>query len=282
MTEAKEQRTLQERKEMYKSRIQALKNAYQNSVDLWHSPLQPRPRVSDIFMVPRIKSLVVDTPPEINVDTTHFDFTKDTLPMVIEEANNIIRQKLLDMVDEGLKDVEHDPATVLDLASTVFVNPSYSYRNIFMPTRQVLYLKPDHDYYYASSSKGNLESIAYEVFQMNPWGHNNNMSVQFNRPAHDAVCKMLTFCGFDPLTVTAAEVDKADPIIECLDCNHYLNGRLLMRWQKAVRRLFFLCFPLAGTRAKNDIRPLTYFKTMTTPIISLWPTTQTRQEQGRS
>ncbi|PPQ63448.1 hypothetical protein CVT24_004980 [Panaeolus cyanescens] len=231
MTEAEERRVLREQGTMFKARMTTLMYTYTDALSRWYSPLKLRPRIPDIFLIPRIKSVVTDTPPQTVVTSAHFNITQETLPSLIEEAYGVIKQTLLLLMDEDLRGESKDQATVLKLASTVFINRQYGYGRTFMTVWQALNPISHQDYYY-TANPDSIEAAAHSVFQKNPW--NFNQSIAFSRPAHDIVCELLIFLGFDPSTATVDEVNDRDAIIECLDCNNRTTGRLLMRWACAA------------------------------------------------
>ncbi|PPQ63621.1 hypothetical protein CVT24_004374 [Panaeolus cyanescens] len=231
MANAKEKRILGERRACYESRMRALQTAYNNALTTY--PLQkPRPRVADVFEIPRFKSLVMDTPDDVTVTDNDFDITPETLAGVMEEANTIVKSKLLSVVATELKEGTYDPATVLDLATTTFVITS-GYDKKSLHTSRVIVdsrtgASPPHD-----EAKISVEELAARVFPSVPF--NSQGTIAFNTTAHEIFRGLLETCGLDPNTTTCAEMDEKHPIIECLKCNQMIEGRLIMRWSEAAR-----------------------------------------------
>ncbi|KAF8960633.1 hypothetical protein BDZ97DRAFT_2060556 [Flammula alnicola] len=135
-----------------------------------------------------------------------------------------IERKLLDLITNACgADHVFEPNTVFDLAmgtcnALLFQTPIHHSRNGL-----AAYL---HDL--------NRYRLAFGVVlgevSWNACGH-----IKFDPEDLKAFIEIVKMCGFDPKVTTAREMDEADPIIECLSCNHIDEGRATMTWA-AVRR----------------------------------------------
>ncbi|KAF9040062.1 hypothetical protein BJ165DRAFT_1531041 [Panaeolus papilionaceus] len=226
-----------EKRALYKTRIELLHKTYPQAVKDWMPSGVGVPYVSDIFIVPRIRAVVVDTPPEVTVTPAHF-FDKDSLPTIVEEAKSIRKAKFVKILKEGYKSIkkEYDPATVTRLASTVFGTtfkhslPDYEVLNV----PQALSRKFEYGWQ-SKPDLGFVENIAVGVFKYGPWNTDNR--IVFHNSAHQIICNLITLCGLDPDTTTVEEMKKADPILECTRCNSRYEGRLMLRWSHVASHI---------------------------------------------
>ncbi|KAH9474685.1 hypothetical protein JR316_0013150 [Psilocybe cubensis] len=62
----------------------------------------------------------------------------------------------------------------------------------------------------------------------NRWNHNEVIS--FQKEDMLFLSKILSQFGFDPAVTTMADMNAADPILECVSCNNQHIGRCTMRW----------------------------------------------------
>lgn len=226
MKDAKEKRLLNERRLCYENRMRDLQTAYNDALATY--PLyKSRPRVGDVFEIPRIKSLIMDTPDDETVEAADFRITEETLANVIEEANEIINSKLLTVVAKELAEGAYDPATVLNLATTVFFFPGGYERKPLHTLRAITDLRSG-----LCNAEDIFQSVAARVFEYVAFNARDTLA--FDKGSHDVLCNLLTTCGFDPTTTTYDEMEEKQPIIECVKCNQMSRGRLVMRWWDAV------------------------------------------------
>ncbi|KAF9040061.1 hypothetical protein BJ165DRAFT_1407195 [Panaeolus papilionaceus] len=237
MTKIRDTRIEAEKRALYKTRIEVLHRTYPQAVKDWMPSGVGAPYVSDIFIVPRIRAVVVDTPPEVIVTAAHF-FDKDSFLTIVEEAKVIRNVKFVKILKEGYASLkkEYDPATVTRLATTVFGTslqhrlPDYEVLNV----PQAFYRK----FEFPSQSKAQLslvESIAVDVFKYGPWNSDNR--IVFHNTAHQIVCNLITMCGLDPDTTTVEEMNEAHAFFECTRCNSRSEGRLMLRWSHTASHI---------------------------------------------
>ncbi|PPR01748.1 hypothetical protein CVT24_001568 [Panaeolus cyanescens] len=233
MSITKERRLYTERKAIWVTRLQQLRMIYENVLASY--PLyKPRPRVADIFEVPRIKSLVLDTPPDVILEVNDFAITPETLADVIQEAYKVIDAKLLTVVAAVLERGTYDPATVLNLATTVF--------SVKIPQTDPVQRRPMHTFRAIATSSTGLYFHGDQPTEIDwlvrmTFGHTtfNTRALHFDVAAHNIFLSIVTeTCGLDPTTTTYQDMEDKHPFIECITCNRVQHGRLVMRWWEAA------------------------------------------------
>ncbi|KAF9046701.1 hypothetical protein BJ165DRAFT_1404103 [Panaeolus papilionaceus] len=231
----REARLFAEQQAAYEARMKILKQCYEDALKTY-PPHQPRPRVSDIYAIPRIQNLVVDTPAAQVITRKHFNITPTTLSSIIEEANDIIESKLLCLMSAALPDKIFDPAMALRLATTVFFPTTSG-----VPVESEVWFVRDaieapsscKPYHRGHCRVASLNNTAFKILGGVPW--NTYGVVGFHRKAHDILCQIVRMCDFDPVSTTLDEIQEANPILECLSCNSYNTGRCLMPWSFAAQ-----------------------------------------------
>ncbi|PPR05236.1 hypothetical protein CVT24_010342, partial [Panaeolus cyanescens] len=112
MQRAKDKRLALKLQATYKARLEALNMAYSEARETYPKHL-PYPHVCSIFSIPRIRSIVFDTPKTTTVTARDFNITPLNLTDVIAEATNAMHKIMLPSVISGLADKEFDPDTVM-------------------------------------------------------------------------------------------------------------------------------------------------------------------------
>ncbi|KAF9040053.1 hypothetical protein BJ165DRAFT_1495088 [Panaeolus papilionaceus] len=224
-----------EKEALYTPRMELLQETYDRAVKDW-MPSEKAPWISDVFVVPRIRSVVVDTPAEVTVTHECF-FDEDTFSSIVEEAKNIRLGKLMELIEDGYTSLKkgYDPAAVASLASTVFgktFSVGSPVDSAIMTTPKALLYKGNT---YWTQQLGLVERVAMEVFRYGPW--NFEKRVVFHSSAHHIICNLIDMCGMDPSTTTLIQMNTTDPIFECVPCNSFYRGRLMMRWTEAASHI---------------------------------------------
>ncbi|PPR01751.1 hypothetical protein CVT24_001571 [Panaeolus cyanescens] len=209
-------------------RLAILKEAYDDALKSYPIYL-PRPRAADIFALPRIHTILAETPPHIQITKEMLNITETTLPAIMGDVKAVINSKLLSLVRQGLRNASYDEATVLELATTVFRGPSSSERGMTASEATSCTV----------SSSRNKDEQANNLFDLlsvlngDIW--NTSGSITFDCTGHNAACRLLKLCEVDPTTTTISEMNELDPIIECIGCNKLRSGRLVMTWSRAIK-----------------------------------------------
>ncbi|PPQ63609.1 hypothetical protein CVT24_004469 [Panaeolus cyanescens] len=235
MQQAKDKRLALEFQDTYKARLEALNMAYSEARKTYPKHL-PYPHVCSIFSIPRIRSIVCDTPKTTTVTACDFDITSSNLADVISEATDAMHRVMLASVISGLTGKVFDPDTVMLLATTVFrdVNKKSSMRVRDFCFPPEIITSPGPVFYRRRGHLGRREifnTITQEVLRGLSWDHDN--PPVFDREAHNVLCTILNLCGYDPSTTLYAQLEDEPPVVECIECSKSGQGRMLMTWSWA-------------------------------------------------
>lgn len=220
--------------------------------------------VADFFYHPEILNFIINTP-DIS-GPADLDPIRPRLPEIAQELQVQLTDQLLALIsaDAEAKYV-FDPATVLDLATTTFACATClrkaSYQSASPPdviryprvlahecAVRIEWPKSEVVDFYM------LEKVTYRT----SW--NRLGLINFDMESRAILADVVEMCGLDPATTTAAEMDAADPIIECLACNNLHFGRCIMRWDLVV----WLVISLTGRHRSSWIALLCYSLTIST------------------
>ncbi|KAH9483704.1 hypothetical protein JR316_0003177 [Psilocybe cubensis] len=172
---------------------------------------------------------------------------EDLLPQFpqfeLETLQEIARQ-LVQMV-QAVRGSAHglDVNTLLTLATTTFSCEAAQYREprtldvIRYPrviwhgcATELVEVPTD-----VSAPESELSVIADAVGRI-PW--NTNGRIMYDVDTHWIMDHVLTLCGFNPDTTTAALMNRVSPVIECISCNDMHKGRMVMRWDAVPAHAF--------------------------------------------
>ncbi|PPR02534.1 hypothetical protein CVT24_001960 [Panaeolus cyanescens] len=236
MTSIRDKRLEGEKRMLYRTRMEFLQTAYNQAVKDW-LPNKKAPHVSDFFIVPRIRTVVLDTAPEINVTREHF-FDEASFPGLVQEARTTRQEKLLQVIEKGYRAIkmDYDPEIVSKLVTTVFANEKLGLAdNNIRTVAQALSLKSVPAWHSDREKMPLVEQIALDVFKCRPW--NSDRTIGFDRVGHAIISELVKLCGLDPLTTTLEEMNHLNPIFECVACSRMPRGRLMMRWADAASHI---------------------------------------------
>ncbi|PPQ75930.1 hypothetical protein CVT24_002497 [Panaeolus cyanescens] len=233
MGELQEKRLVAEKKKLLRARMKRLRWEYKEVTERqWKGEGKPPPSVADVFLVPHIRSVVLDTDAEGSIADEEF-FTEDTFPIIVEEARAIAREKLFQVIREGYEKMSEgntvDPVSVLNLATTMFsIKDQPGTFTLTKATDHKTPIKEPED----MQKLDVVEKLALDVFYYGPW--NALGTITFDIQGHQIVSALIKMCGLDPLTTTEEELSSVDPIFECLACNSMSEGRMMLRWAGAA------------------------------------------------
>ncbi|PPR03605.1 hypothetical protein CVT24_007594 [Panaeolus cyanescens] len=232
---ARKRRLETEQSNCIKRRLRWFKHIYETQVNLHIKPEDPRPRVSDVFAIPRFSGRILYTSTDVEVNGADFHELETNLEGVIEEAKDIIKRKMLALVEEGMGDEPYDPETVLDLATTVFCEETFSRYDDTYDIRTVPEAMAMH--VVASNGAKSFHSLlVQEVLGGVPW-NTGNSKLKFDKKSSDLLGSLLSILGLNPKTTTLREIEELDPIFECVQCNRMKEGRLIMNWGQTMKHL---------------------------------------------
>ncbi|PPR05245.1 hypothetical protein CVT24_010455 [Panaeolus cyanescens] len=230
---AQERRMEIDRSDCIKRRLRLFKNIYETKVNLLIAPEDPRPRLSDVFAIPRFSKRIVGTSTHVEVSAADFQDLENNLKGVIEEAKDILKQKMLTLVQEGMGNEPYDPETVLDLATTVFCQETLIQ---YEGTSDSLTVPEAMSMHVVASDLEAKSQLVERVLGSVPW-NTGDAKFKFDKAASDMLGSLLVVLGLDPKTTTLREIEELDPIFECVQCNHRKKGRLVLKWTQTMKHL---------------------------------------------
>ncbi|KAF9534656.1 hypothetical protein CPB83DRAFT_842691 [Crepidotus variabilis] len=229
-----------ERQEFLQARLVALRDTYENYLTTLPCTFN-YPNTSDIFQLPIIRDIINDdsTP---GISGEHIDRLVDAFPAAVESWKDSVRKHLLNIIVDSLpKDekttptFEFDPDTILNEASTFFHCKEC---NRELPTRDI----PMHPCCRIFRSWGwidsesNVEDLALRTsLKETRWNAIKNIT--FHPKLATRVSLVLKHLGYDPKIVSVDDLDKQDPVVECLRCHSERKGRFTAKWHSLPMHL---------------------------------------------
>ncbi|KDR81923.1 hypothetical protein GALMADRAFT_276573 [Galerina marginata CBS 339.88] len=190
------------------------------------------PSTSELFLHPTVQDTINNTPSTVDFTEDSFATILPMFPAITVCWQQKIEAQLLDLIRNAAPEYSFDPETVLQLATTSFTcsRPSCYPRHESQALRHPRVLMHSC----ATSAIGyqheedvdllSVRSILRQVY----W--NDRQSISFNPSNLKLMAEVLEICGFDSKTTTAAEMDAANPILECVTCNNVYEGRATLTW----------------------------------------------------
>ena len=189
------------------------------------------PRAADVFLDPVVQDLFFRPP----LSTTFTEEDLDTLgalfPDIVRRWRNITEEKLLNMIAPSQTITESS----LQLATTIFSCRLCSNGPLTYP--QVLVHRCATVIHDGSVSDEEQSVImCYLDYRRSNWNAGN---LTFDEKKIECLSEAIKLCGLDPKSATREDMDKRDPIFECLACNDLRKGRCTLSWLGVV---FFILF----------------------------------------
>lgn len=243
----RKERLLRDRKQLLEARLPLLYEA----VKTYRSAFPPNAAaldVGDFFNHPDVENFIANAS-EIS-DPAHLDHIRSKLPEIARQIQLEIEEKIFLHIEAACgPEYIFDRGTVLALATTAF-SCDFCHEGPLMvdPIRYPRALV----HACATTFKGSYEDkfdsdhkILGAITGKTSW--NKYGCVSFSEASWRVLTEVVTLCGLDPKKTTVAEMDAADPILECVSCNDDHSGRLTMRWSTVVSPFFTgaNCYSLA-------------------------------------
>jgi len=229
MEGVKSKRIFREQKEALQAKVVTLKETY-TSYLLTLSATEFYPNTADIYGDQNVKEILKGTTAELTAE--QIDILNAMFPELLQTWQEPLNQKLVQLVSQQAASEKFvfDPSSVLDLVSTSFL---CSHCVNHMQAKQTMTHRCARDALYvygklADEEQDLLKSTIKEI----RWNMNNCLA--FSPITSKRIAEALEGCLFDPMTTTVAQIEKQDPIFECLTCHNVLSGRCMMRWSGMV------------------------------------------------
>ena len=229
MEDQKTTRLHGERVTLLRERLPILRKFYDTCVETYPvNSIIPRP--ADVFLDPVVQDLIL--PPPLSTTFTEKDL--ETLgalfPDIVRRWRNITEEKLLDMIAPHQKLTESS----FQLATTIFsCRHCCSY-----PLTYPQVLIHNCATAFPGDAKDEEQSVIRRSLDSTNWNAAN--SITFDAKKFECLSEAIKVCGLDPESATREDMDKRDPIFECLACNDLRKGRCTLSWLGVVF-LFYFC-----------------------------------------
>ncbi|KAG9318559.1 hypothetical protein JVU11DRAFT_651 [Chiua virens] len=207
--------------------------------DLPHFPLPPSATIGFSEIIDPIIRQSATTSHESILDQLHAAFPR-IYEYIIEWHESTRRELASLLLDYDASDDDEAIHTRLKLATSVF--HCSGGRNCRAAGRTLTYREILFHPCFTNLTSGNAPSpkdprgIANQKASLmmgsSPWKCSGRVQVH---PRQDVVHKILLCCGQDPRSTTAAEMDKQDPRLACLECAIHDKVVTFMSWRRAVQ-----------------------------------------------
>lgn len=236
----KEERLEREKKELITSRRKLLVSVLADYVA--SRPVgEVTPQAADVYFMANAKTIIEETPVDVEVNASSFTEFLGQLPRLSEEWRQSKNEKLMTLVNKhrghqpGIAEALNLDLTPLELA-TIYFKCSFCQEPISHPRilahKCMTSIHPRYSYHLF----GHTDQLqTFVSLGSRPWNQDRrSVSVTFHVHAHKCARWVVEVCGFDPELTTAHEMDEADPMLYCGACMQESGRRLVMSWRNAV------------------------------------------------
>ena len=229
MVDAKAKRLQKERDALLLERLPILRNVYNICVETY--PVNSIiPRASDVFLDPVVQDLFFRPPLSTTFTEKDLETVGTFFPDIVLRWRNKTEEKLL-----NLSPNQNISESLLRLTSA-----GHDY--FFLP---ILYQWP---FDISSSSYTQMchlrgiwvheDQVAIRDFLGGSY-RNAGKIINFDAQKIACLSEAIKLCGLDPKSVTREDMDKQNPIFECLACNDLRKGRCTLSWLGLVLFIHF-------------------------------------------
>ena len=227
MEDNKAKRLLRERVTLLTKRLPILRKVYNACVETY--PVNSIiPRAADVFLDPVVQDLFFRPPLSTNFTEKDLETIGALFPDIVRRWRNITEEKLLNMIAPSQTITESS----LQLATTIFSCRLCSNEPLTYP--QVLI------HHCATVTYGSVydeeQSVIRRFLDCSNW---NAVYITFDAKKIECLSEAIKLCGLDPKSATREDMDKRDPIFECLACNDLRKGRCTLSWMGVVIFILF-------------------------------------------
>jgi hypothetical protein len=219
-------RIFREHKEVLKNKLVTLKKTY-TSYLLTLPPTESYPNTADIYRDESVKQILKGT---AELSAEQLEILNAMFPELLQTWQEPIHRKLLQLISQAAAtdNYIYDPSTVLDLVTTAF-SCSYCYKH--MQAKRTIAHRCAREDLYSRMTDEEQDLLKTTIGEI----HWNSCGVlTFSPHTSKRIAEALETCSFDPAITTVEQLEKLDPIFECLACHNVLSGRCTMRWSGLV------------------------------------------------
>jgi hypothetical protein len=187
----------------------------------------PTPPPADVYEMEEFKTILDDTPWDVNIDKDTFKEALLMLPRFSEQWRFSKGRELLALIDGWERKSGHQDGRRLDMATTYFecwrCTEPISYPRILVHacTYAINLLDEEQD------------TIHFAALDSVTWNFGGDR-IKYHYMASRFAKKIVAACGLDPEEATAQDIDQKCCILECVSCSSGIGSMLVMNWRKAV------------------------------------------------
>ena len=232
MGTVKAKRLRNERDTILLSRLPVLRKIYDTYVETY--PINSIiPCVSDVYSDPVVQDLIMGPPLSATFTQENLATVGALFPDIVLRWRKQTEEKLMNMITQGCP-TPSATESVLQLAISVFSCQLCSNEPLTYP-RVLVHRCATRTTYYEPV---NDEDLSILRRSLDCWYWNSGNYISFEAKKIVFLTKIIKLCGLDPKFATREDMDKLNPIFECLACNDARKGRCTLSWLGVVYFLF--------------------------------------------
>ena len=227
MVDAKAKRLQKERDALLLERLPILRNVYNICVETY--PVNSIiPRASDVFLDPVVQDLFFRPPLSTTFTEKDLETVGTFFPDIVLRWRNKTEEKLLSLMSPN----QNISESLLQLATTIFSCQYCTSDPLTYP--RVLIHRCATTFGHAIDDD---RPALRRCLDCSDW--NAGSVITFDTQKIVCMSEAIKLCGLDPKSTTKEDMDKQNPIFECLACNDVRNGRCTLSWLGLVCCCFF-------------------------------------------
>ena len=230
MEDKKIKRLLGERVALLTKRLPILRKVYNTCVETY--PVNSIiPRAADVFLDPVVQDLFIRPPLSTAFTEKDLETLGTLFPDIVRRWRNITEEKLLNMIAPSEKITESS----FQLATTIF-SCRFCHNDPLTYPQVLIHHCATVDYGRVYDEE---QSVIRRYLDCSNWNVGN---ITFDAKKVECLSEAIKLCGLDPKSATREDMDKRDPIFECLACNDLRKGRCTLSWLGVVFFILFLSY----------------------------------------
>ena len=219
MERRKVSRLRQERDTLLAKRLPILRKVYNTCVETY--PVNSIiPRVADVFLDPVIQDLFNRLPLSTNFTEKDLETVGALFPDVVLRWRNKTEEKLLTMMTPS-QDI--CASSILQLATTIF-SCQFCHNEALTYPRVLIHRCATYQ-----GSAIDEDQMGLRIYLGHSYWNAGNF-ITFDAQKIVSMSEAIKLCGLDPKSTTREDMDKQNPIFECLACNDERKGRCTLSW----------------------------------------------------
>jgi hypothetical protein len=227
MEDVKTKRLRSERDTLLAERLPILRKIYKTCVETY--PVNSIiPCGSDVFLDPVVQDLIISPPLSTTFTDKDLETVEAIFPDVVLRWRNKTEKKLSNMIT-GSQTINE---SLLQLATTIFScrlcpNEPLTYPRVLIHRCAT----------YQGTTVDEDQRLLRRFLDCSYWNSNN--FITFDAQKNLYLSEAIKLCDLDPTIATIEDMEKENPIFECLACNDARKGRCTLSWLGVVCILFF-------------------------------------------